>query len=71
MKDYLVKKLQTQLNHIQRQIEHYTKMMSKSDDDDAKIIYDIELHYWRGQYDAMRTASEIIQEATVTGGTPF
>ena len=71
MNDYLIKKLQVQLKAIQKETEHYTKMLSKADSEDAAIIYDGELKYWRGQYHATRTAIEMIQEAEVTGGTPF
>ena len=71
MNDYLIKKLQVQLKAIQKEIVHYNKMLTSGNSDDAKIIYDSEKKYWQGMYDATREAIVMIQEAEVTGGTPF
>jgi hypothetical protein len=71
MNDYLVKKLQKQLSAIQKEVVHYNKMLTSGRSEDACIIYDAEKKYWQGQYDAMRKAIEVIQDAEVTGGTPF
>jgi hypothetical protein len=69
--NYVVKKLQVQLRAYQEEIVHYNRMLTSGNSDDAKIIYDAEKRYWQGQYDATRSAIAIIQDAEVTGGTPF
>jgi len=71
MNDYLVKKLQGQLSAIQKEMKHYTKMLSNARSEDAAIIYDGEMKYWRGQAEATGAAIAMIQDAEVTGGTPF
>jgi len=52
-------------------MKHYTNMLSNARSEDAAIIYDGEMKYWRGQAEATGAAIAMIQEAEVTGGTPF
>ena len=69
--NYLVKKLYIQLDAYQEEISHYRNMRELAESEDAKIVYDNELSYWKGQYDATLSAIAIVKEAEVTGGTPF
>ena len=71
MTNYAIKALNFQLDAYQEEISHYRNMMQVATSDDAKSIYDAEKSYWKGQYDATLTAIAILQEAEVTGGTPF
>ena len=71
MNDYLIKKLHKQLSTIQKMMKHYTNLLSNARSEGAVIIYDGEMKYWRGQAEATGAAIAMIQEAEVTGGTPF
>ena len=69
--NYLVKKLQVQLAAYKEEITHYNNMQTSLASDDARIIYDAERRYWSGMYDATYAAIAAIQDAEITGGTPF
>jgi hypothetical protein len=68
---YIVKKLNFQLDAYQEEISHYRNMRELAESADGRIVYDNEVTYWKGQYDATLSAIAIIEKAEVTGGTPF
>ena len=69
--NYIVKELQVQLAAYKEEITHYNNMWTMAESEDAKVIYYVEKRYWQGMYDATHAAIAIVEEAEVTGGTPF
>ena len=69
--DYLVKKMQRQLRTYQDEVISYKLRASEAPGDVSAARYEAEVRYWSGMYDATYAAIAMIQDAEVTGGTPF
>lgn len=69
--DYLVKKMQRQLAAYKEEIIFHKRCAADAPGDLSAARYEAKAQYWSGMYDATHAAIAMIQDAEVTGGTPF